>query len=482
MRPFANLIRDKKTFLIYSLLFLFAVFALFKPPIDPDFGWHYKYGEYMVANHKIPRENTFSYTFPDYQWANSYWLSEVIFYLLYSNFGAVGMVVILGVVLSLLIIFIFSRLEGILFGKALGIMLTICLLSVYLVVVRPMYFSSVFLLFLTYILLYRKSLMKFLPLVFLVWANMHADFALGLFILGVFCAFELFVRGEKMGKKVINFILIPILCVLATLVNPYGVGLWQTLLKEIHFYQFSHIGEWTPVGVDNPLFFSFFVFLLALLISASWWMRKKYGWWYFVVSVFFFLLSLRSQYFMRPFLLVGILAVSNFWGLQIKGLVLSVSDSVRTKLVFAGRFYVLLALITVLPVFFESVWKALDIRRWSGEDYPYEAISYIRKNPLKGNMFNDYGWGGYLIWQLPEYETFIDGRMTSWREDGYGLIEEYMDFVSDPLEKMELLDKYDVGWVLTRKDSKVASQLIDSTKWTRIYSGGTDTIFLRLKQ
>jgi len=72
----------------FVLLFIFSVLIIFKGPGDPDFGWHYKYGEYMVEHRTLLRANTFSYTFTDYKWANSYWLSELLLYLSHRYMGS----------------------------------------------------------------------------------------------------------------------------------------------------------------------------------------------------------------------------------------------------------------------------------------------------------------------------------------------------------------------------------------------------------
>ena len=54
----------------------------------------------------------------------------------------------------------------------------------------------------------------------------------------------------------------------------------------------------------------------------------------------------------------------------------------------------------------------------------------------EGNMFNEYSWGVYLIWKLPEYKTFIDGRMLSWRdESGYSVFEEYVEITRSEEKK-----------------------------------------------
>lgn len=53
----------------------------------------------------------------------------------------------------------------------------------------------------------------------------------------------------------------------------------------------------------------------------------------------------------------------------------------------------------------------------SGEKaYPQGAAGYMLKYPSRGQILSSYGWGGYLIWRLPQNKVFIDGRMPTWRQ------------------------------------------------------------------
>jgi len=103
----ASFLSGKK--LTYLLLVLTGTFMLFSPPVDPDFGWHYKYGEYLFQNGKILRENIFSYTNTDYKWANSYWISELIMYTSYRFLGNVVPSLILSLTLSFIFLLVIKK-------------------------------------------------------------------------------------------------------------------------------------------------------------------------------------------------------------------------------------------------------------------------------------------------------------------------------------------------------------------------------------
>src|SRR5689334_21056571 len=75
----------KRTFEVY--VFAFAFLLASRQLTDGDFWWHLKTGEYILKHFSIPRVDFYSFTTPGKPWVAHEWLSEVIFYFLYSHFG-----------------------------------------------------------------------------------------------------------------------------------------------------------------------------------------------------------------------------------------------------------------------------------------------------------------------------------------------------------------------------------------------------------
>jgi hypothetical protein len=97
-------------------------------------------------------------------------------------------------------------------------------------------------------------------------------------------------------------------------------------------------------------------------------------------------------------------------------------------------------------------------------------------------MLNDYSWGGYLIWQLPEYKTFIDGRMTAWRDESSYLMEDYREIIYATEKNRGVLDKYlekyNIKWVLNRPDSQLVKYLKENRpdEWKVLFEDEVSTI------
>jgi len=44
---------------------------------------------------------------------------------------------------------------------------------------------------------------------------------------------------------------------------------------------------------------------------------------------------------------------------------------------------------------------------YESKRYPEAAVSVIKNQQLPGPIFNDYNWGGYLIWKLYRNAGFL---------------------------------------------------------------------------
>lgn len=530
MRGFDFKISYSRIVLIATVLF--GIFALFKSPGDPDFGWHYKYGEYLIQHGQILRANIFSYTFADYQWANSYWISQVAIYLTHHYLGHLLAGLLFALPLSLATVYYARALAK---NLSSGIILT-TLVTVMLfvessgsgVIGRPMYYSSLLLMFLCATLLHSDDSIKriwILPPLFLIWANTHADFVLGLFILGlyVFDKFgvagffagplspalkkltKCFWRGEaeragvvdvnrqealaSVPKKTLphlfNFVqkplpLVLIASTLLTLINPFGVHLWVTLIKESHPYQFSHINEWVPVATDNIYYFAVYCAVLGLLVSALVGARQKLPLWYMLAVGFFCIFAVRSQYFFRIAVILGAYAVLVFWTPYFVDLKSALSVNLVKKVRLGFLAFLILSTLIISAIFATEVRESTDNAYWiEKQSYPQQALDYALANGVNGNVFNYYGWGGYMIWKYPQVKTFVDGRMPSWREGDKAVFEDYIKLVDSPAKNINLMDDYKVDWVVYPTDSKFVTYLRSSDSWQEIFTDDTATVFVR---
>lgn len=440
-----------------------------KPPADPDLGWHLRLGGFVLENHQFPWTNLFSYNFPDYRWADSYWLTQVMMVTLTNLVGPRGV--------SLLFAFIAAMAVGISARFNPFVSVLIALLLVPSVGVRPLVVSLLLFALLWLVLCevqggLNRRWLYFLPPLFLLWANIHADFVIGLLVLSLFLAIEA-VRQREFATPVFVWGA----SILATLINPYGAFLWKTLFAEARSRLMRDtIAEWLPPNshTDFGLYLLGFLFLLNLLFFLS---RRRLVISETVLVALFSLLSLFSMYHIR---LLTIIAAP-FLVRSLKEVVRKFfAESSRGFLeLYAAASLAVLALV-VGPLFLGAeFWSqtadARELARAGG--YPHAAVEFLRENPQEGNIFNDYVWGGYLIWQLPEVKTFIDGRMPAWEVNGESVLADYLVVAGLKPDWEDILQKYDVSYFLIKTDSILAQALRVHPGWELVYQDDLAVIF-----
>jgi hypothetical protein len=99
------------------------------------------------------------------------------------------------------------------------------------------------------------------------------------------------------------------------------------------------------------------------------------------------------------------------------------------------------------------------------------------RNQIPGNMFNNDGWGGYIIYAgYPRFRVFIDGR-----SDMYGepMLRQYLKVSRADLDYEKVLDRYNVTWVLFDADAPICQLLAASGKWKLVYADATANILLK---
>jgi len=106
---------------------------------------------------------------------------------------------------------------------------------------------------------------------------------------------------------------------------------------------------------------------------------------------------------------------------------------------------------------------------------PEEAIDFVKRTHITGNVFNSYGFGGYLIFSgIP---TFIDGRGLT----GDDFLRKYSEAVNliDIDKAFQMLDDYKISWILLQPVEPLSKAIARSAVWDKVYSDEYSIIFVR---
>ena len=464
---------------IYALAFNQFAFIT----ADPDLWGHIKFGEEIWNQKSLPPTNFYSYTAPAYPWINHEWLSEIIFYAIYSLFGSTGLLVFKCLLGQLLvhIICIYN-----LKNKANPWVLTVLLLLIIPVLapgfmVRPHLWTLLF--FTIFILLLHKGLggkpkaLYGIPLLMLAWVNCHGGVVAGLGIFAVVTLAE-GLRSLISGENTWKPLLASFLCsCLAVLINPSGISLWEFFYHSLS--QPRNISEWNPV----PLWGTQFIFLkiLVTLFLATLFIPGKKQLWKIIIiciSIYFgfkhqrhtILTVIILAFYLPLYLSKGL----EIWGARFPSLFTT------TKINFPAK--ILLTLFIILQLLDGySKYNQNQLKIWvEPQVYPTYLAQFMRENQLKGNIIVPFDWGEYLIWKLPSSKISIDGRfrtaypeeIINWNQKVYSIQN------PDP----QLLNKYPADFIVVRKKNAPINYLAENTQWVKIYEDLMAILFVSKNQ
>jgi hypothetical protein len=318
----------------------------------------------------------------------------------------------------------------------------------------------------------KKIYWYFLPILFLIWANLHGGFLIGLASLGfwIFIKGLELIRNKKIENKKIFFkgLIFLLLSTAITLINPYGFKLY-VFLKDYftNTAYFSLIKEW------QPLYFSFSIqkvifigTVLSILIIKFITEKKtiidfvKKNLWEVLIFTIFLILTFKSIRHFPLFLIVSFFTVIPFLKDYKKEVI------IKNKLIYNLSEYFIVLCFLIMPLNYLS---KVSIKynnhpfnfTYYCQSHPCQAVEFLKKNPQykKLKLLNNYDFGGYLIWTLPDWRLFIDGRLPQYPFNGQSLIEEVTEFDKEKnIEKK--LKEHKIEIVLWKK-SKVSKNKLN---------------------
>lgn len=320
----------------------------------------------------------------------------------------------------------------------------------------------------------RRRVLWFLPPLFAIWVNCHGSYFFGL---GVLFAYTLasFCGGnwglisgkswDPSGRRLLAAILI--LSAAALCVNPVGVHL---LIYPLNVMFQQSVGttvveEWqapdlrsaTGIGMIAALIA---VFMIALLRRAEIQIREL-----LTVGA---ALALASQH-SRVLFIFGIMVSPVLC--RLAGPVLGREH--RKELPIANAILIA-AFVAIIAANFP---RREDLERQVREKSPVAAVEFIRRAQLNGPMLNEYMFGDYLIWALPEHKVFIDGRGDVY--DWTGVFAEMARWAMLKEDPELLLNRYRIGFCILAKESAMTQVLPHLAGWRQAYADKVAVVFVR---
>ncbi len=497
----------RRLFLVLSAVALvYAALAGLRAVHDPDLGWQLAGGRWIAQHHRIFSTDIFSYTATGQPWIYPVG-SQLLLYAIY-RLGGYALLSWLGAAACVATVVLLLR-RGSAFTAAIAIvavpliaertgpraeMFTVILFAAYLSILWQHYQTG-------------RARLWLLPLLMIAWVNLHLGFIAGLALIVGFIGLdllEILSSAARRGAAVSRLRQAApwfLATALATLVNPWGWGLYQALVQQnramaLHSQIFAEWGparfHWSALGafsqqpMQNSLDLGAVVGLLTAAIAL---LQGRLGAAILLVGAMY-----ATMRHVRMEALTACIVVV-IAGSILAGAIPPVWSRIpRARLRFAGAIIAVVMVAAVAGVRgadFASnrVYLASNAKTNFGAGlswwFPQRAAAFIEQEKLPAQVFNNFDEGGFVVWQLGQrYQDFIDGRSIPFGEEG--LLREH-ELVTAPVDSVtwqQAADRYNINTIILQLDTTEIdfAQLQDlcySKKWRPVYLDEVSVVLVR---
>lgn len=510
--------RDWLRLSLVGLALLYAFFAGLRTVSDFDLGWQMATGRYIVQHHHIPSTTLFNYTTPDSPWVYPP-LSGVIFYLLFwiGGYSALSWLSATACMATVAL----AAWRGGRVNAALAI-LAIPAIAFRTLPRADLFTTVLFAAMLVLLWRYYEGhaiRMWLLPVAMFFWANLHHGFVAGLALIGAYAFMELCdlaftdrrLASWARLRKVAPWLGIS---VAATLVNPWGMGIFAALERQNKVTQplTNFIGEWSGVHFNT----------LAMHEALSPRDPASADWWILGLAAVTILICIWKKR-LGPGILLAVLLYESIEHLRFQAifgvLVAVIGGSLLPHLaeLFAGRLknhsqegrtagwtapreWVWGGAVVALFAMLTGVrsYDLISNRYYilsgqlslfgAGESwwFPERAMAFLERERLPANLFHDYNLGGYLTWRVGKhYPDFADGRFIPFAGQLFDEQKELVSMSPDSQEWQKAADRWNINTIAlsisryTGLSSVPLAEYCESLAWKPVYLDEVSILLVR---
>jgi len=483
---------------VYPVVFFILVFIFFTYPLGlSDYWWHLSSGRWIWENGSIPSVDQFTYSYAKDEnirrvvILKAYWLSQILYYLIYMSLGKWGLILLKASLLTfpLWLLWRYMIYKGVDSVVSLIVITPLPLFLFRLDELRPVLFSFVGAISVFYVvevivdrLRENKSIGKYLfvlPLIMLLWANLHRGFVIGWVLLLGYLFFEVVKYIQKKNSLTStafrSLLILFGVSIIASLVNPNGVYAFIGNQSELAGPFMEVIDEFFSLWKYARFYDAMFIFYGCVFIA--------------IFSTLVMIVNRRKVEPIHWVLLGGFVyeGLSTFrfsFFMVVMSLALFSASFKDYSVTIGAKYPRAVTGVSVLSLVFLLSFglqrSAFIYGPWEGAYFPTDAARFVYRNKPPGNLFNAHEYGGYLGWVLyPEYKLFIDQRNLD-----YSVYEEYGQSVSG--DYRPVFEKYNINTVLfynrqpvVDRNPEIVSKLLYDPEWQLVYFDKIANVFVR---
>ena len=380
-----------------------ALILLSATGTDPDLWGHVRFGLDILQNHDLPSVDPYSFT-QDRPWVNHEWLSEALMAAAFAHGGTAGLVLLKTAVMAGAMAIVWRQLRGSspLLGAAVTTLAIVGVLPLS-GTMRPQIWSVLGLTLLVPLLGERPPSRRSIAaaaVLFCAWANLHGGWITG----GAALALYATIRTLRAPREAGRWLALGVASLAATLLNPYGIGLWRFLAATVRSSR-PDISEWAPFGVHEPAIM--WVSVIGPLALLTLLLRRRDARPPLEIYAVVLLLTAAGLRVSRvaPLVCPASLAlmapyVTRAWGRL--GALSAPSAAAALVLLLPG--------IAFLAAAFAPLNRALSCVS-ADRDWAPDRAAAAQLRGRTGTLWTTFNWGEYAIWHFgPALRVSIDGR------------------------------------------------------------------------
>lgn len=471
---------------------------------DFDTGWTLASGRYIVQHHSIPTTELFSYTARGREWIYPF-LSEVVLYLLYRLGGYSALSWLTALACAGTVALMLRREEAVSDGLAILAVPAIAFRTV----ARADLFTTVCFAALLRVLWTQfrsgRARLWWIPVVMVLWTNLHFGFAAGMGLLIAYAGMEILempfaarraaavARLRRAGPWLAAG-------AAATLVNPLGPGIYRGLFEEPLF---------SPAW--NYLSGEFMATPTATAWRALEWRDPQTAYWWLLAIAAAGVVAASARRQLGPAVLLAATAYASLSRVRYQAMLAIVvvvvagamlSDVARAEAerdrsrgkawrVAAVAGACLLAIFTVIRCadlitnrYYVRAAEASLFGPGAAWGYPRKAAEFVERQRLPRRMLNSYNIGSYLLWRLPQYEVYADNRAIPFGSDFLFHQRWLMQQPPDSPAWDREVEKWGINFLLLSSDrygglEYPLAEFCASRNWTPVYLDEEAAVFVR---
>jgi hypothetical protein len=457
---------------------------------DGDLPRHLVVGQLIRERRSIPLTDEFSFRTEGFASIPHEWLSQVVFSTAYELLGLGGVVLLTALIVTAVWSIVFHEANRRAKSLFISLFLTALGFAASMIHVMPRPHIVTYLLTALWIVVLERILMGrpkhwiWLPILMLLWVNMHGMFVLGVIVWGIY------VLGSFLDNPGTAWISKPatrslllggLLSLFSTFLSPSGASIWKAITSlGSNSYITSRIPEYQSPNFHIPETWPF-ILLLGVVILAFARNNQKNSWTTILMTLAFTAIALYTSRMIPVCAIVLVPIAAKALGAWLRqeypaSRFSQMERNFSTINERSGGWVWMVVLLLVVGAVFRS-GGSIDAtgtgNHFDGRFFPVQAVDWLNQNPQYGHMFNEFDWGGYLLFKLsPPQQIFMDGHTHIY---GEALTREYETVISMSEGWEDVIENYNIEWSIVRTNSPIAQALLHEN-WRTLYQDDTAII------